>query len=137
MVTDFRLPQSSRLKRQLLIRPLFDRSRRDVHSVAHGCVRLVYRLIPRLPSDPGAPVQVGFSAGRRIRRAVDRNRIKRHLREVYRLNQSALAQLIRSEEHTLTMMVLFRGNPEQASECVPRDLPVALEKASRLSRNHQ
>ena len=134
-MTDFRLPRSSRLKRQQLIRPLFDRARRDVHSVAHGCVRLVYRLIPRSTSVPSTLVQVGFSAGRGVRRAIDRNRIKRHLREVYRLNQSTLAELLRGGEHTLTMMVLFRGLPEQAPSCVPRDLPVALEKASRLWRD--
>ena len=135
-MTAFRLPRSSRLKRQQLIRPLFDRDRDDVHSVAHGCVRLIYRLVPGTPNGPCIS-QVGFAAGRGVRRAIDRNRIKRQLREVYRLNQSTLAERNRCEKHTLTMMVLFRGRPEQARSCVPRDLPVALEKASRLWRNHE
>jgi ribonuclease P protein component len=117
-----------------LIRPLFDRGREDVVSVAQGCIRLVYRIVPRSEQEIDAPLQIGFSPGRGLRRAVDRNRIKRQMREVYRVNQSVLAEHFRHSDRALTLMVLFRGSPEQAPTCVRRDLPIALEKASRRLR---
>ncbi|HEX7070129.1 MAG TPA: ribonuclease P protein component [Rhodothermales bacterium] len=129
-----RLPRASRLRRRQLIRPLFDRGREDVASTAHGCIRLVYRVVPRTEQGIEAPVQVGFSPGRGHKRAVDRNRIKRRMREVYRVNQSVLAEHFRESDRALTLMVLFRGSLEQAASCIARDLPIALEKASRQLR---
>ncbi|GIV58792.1 MAG: ribonuclease P [Bacteroidetes bacterium] len=117
-----------RLKRQRLIRPLFDRRRDDVGTVAGGCVRLLYRVAPPEEVGQRVPVQVGFSAGGRIRRAVTRNRIKRILREVYRVHQQGLIDLFAQREGTLTLMILFRGDPEEAPRCIPRDLPRALAR---------
>lgn len=126
----YRLPGAARLKRRELIRPLFDRSRKDVLTVAHGCVRLVFRLVSRSEAQLQVPVQVGFSPGRGVRRAVDRNEIKRHMRETYRLHQGLVVGAIQSDLG-LTMMVLFRGRLDAVKQCVRRDLPIALEKAVR------
>lgn len=122
------LPASYRLKRQGLIRPLFDRDRKDVASVAVGCVRLVYRLTSRQEVGADVPVQVGFAAGRAARKAVVRNRIKRVMREVYRVHQHVLVDLFLCSDRCLTLMVLFRGDPSSARRCIPRDLPEAMRK---------
>lgn len=120
-------PRTARLKRRRLLRPLFDRKRRDVGTVAAGCVRLLFRTVPRADTGRQAPVQVGFAPGR-IRTAVRRNRIRRLLREVYRRHQHALVDLFVQRGDTLTVMMLFRGRPEAADACIPRDLPAALEQ---------
>lgn len=127
-----RFPKAARLKRRRLIRPLFDRRRTDVGTVAFGCVRVLYRVVPRPETGAEVPVQVGFAPGRR-RTAVERNRVKRQLREVYRAHQQALVDLfsVRPGE-ALTMMILFRGKPEQAA-AIGRDLPRVLGRlAERL-----
>ncbi len=127
-------PRAARLKRRRLIRSLFDRNRDDVGTVALGCVRLLYRAVPRAQTGYDVPVQVGFAPGR-VRTAVVRNRIRRLLREVYRVHQHTLVDLFAHRPETLTVMVLFRGRPETATACIPRDLPQALERlAGQVAR---
>jgi len=120
-----------RLKHRRLIRPLFDRNRRDVHSLAVGCVRLIYRRASREEVGADASVQVGFAVGRGVRKAVTRNRLKRIMREVYRVHQHLLVGLFSQRPDALTVMVLFRGDPKQARACIPRDLPEALRRLAR------
>ena len=118
-----RLLHARRLKKKRLIRPLFDRRRRDVRTVARGCVRILFRIVPR--SETGGPVQVGFAAGRGGN-AVRRNRIKRVLREVYRVRQEPLIDLFSAADQALTLMVLYRGNIDGDESCIRTDLPNAL-----------
>ncbi len=122
-------PRNARLKRRRLIRPLFDRGRDDIGTVAVGCVRLLYRTVPRVQTGFDVPVQVGFATGR-VRTAVLRNRLRRLLRETYRTHQYLLADRFLHHPETLTVMVLFRGRPETAASCIPRDLPRALEQVA-------
>lgn len=125
---DRTLPRARSLKRRRLIRALFDRSRDDVGSVAVGTVRLLYRVVPRDEVGRDVPVQVGFAPGRRARKATARNRIKRLLREVYRLHQQPLVDLFAHQAGTLTLMILFRGDPAAATPRIPKDLPRALHR---------
>ncbi len=123
----YRFPRANRLKRRRLIRPLFDRDRDDVGTVAVGCVRLLFRTVAREETGYDTPVQIGFAPGR-IRGAVVRNRVRRLLREGYRVRQHVLLDRFEQRPDTLTVMVLFRGRVETASTCIPRDLPKALEQ---------
>ena len=126
-------PKASRLKRRRLIRPLFDRGRSDVASVAAGCVRLLYRVASQEEVGVAAPVQIGFAVGRRVGGAVKRNRVKRLLRETYRTHQRVLMDLFMDRSHTLTVMVLFRSDPTEAEQCIRSDLPRAMRRlAERL-----
>lgn len=127
-----RFPGRFRLKRRRLIRPLFDRQRRDVGSIAVGCIRLLFRIVPRREAGSEAPLQVGFVPGRAMRKAVERNRVKRILREVYRVRQHNLVDLFLQRGDTLTMMILFRGKMEEVPECIQKDLPEALSRLERL-----
>lgn len=127
-VRRFTFPRAHRLKRRRLIRPLFDRTRRDVGTVASGSVRIIYRVATVDEVGADVPLQIGFSAGRRARSGVVRNRIRRLLREVYRVNQHLLIDLFDDRPGVLTLMVLFRSDPETADEAVPADLPRAMER---------
>jgi len=130
----YTFPRSHRLKRRRLIRSLFDREREDVSTVAIGCVRLLFRIIDREETGHDVPIQIGFAPGRRAESGVERNRVRRLLREVYRVHQHTLVDLFVREPHTLIVMILFRGDPAQADDCIEHDLPLAMEQvANRLS----
>ena len=123
-------PPSYRLKRRRLIRSLFDRTRDDVETVAVGCVRLLYRVVDRDALGHDVPLQVGFAPGSRAESGVERNRIRRLLREVYRVHQYTLVDPFVCDPEALVVMILFRGAPEQADACIERDLPRALRRAA-------
>lgn len=123
-----RLPRRRSLKRQRLIRPLFDRSRTDVHVLASGPLTIRYRVASPVDVGTDEPVQVGFAVGRSIRNKPDRNRIKRILREVYRVHQHALVDLFSVRQDMLTLMILYRGRIEGASASIRRTLPELLTR---------
>ncbi len=130
--TSYRLPRAMRLKRTRLIRSLFDRRREDVGTVATGCVRLLFRVVPLAEAGTTVPVQIGFSPGRAARKSVQRNRIKRLLREVYRVRQHLLVDLFVHRKKTLIVMVLYRGTVQQATMGIPHDLPRSLHRLHDL-----
>jgi len=55
-------------------------------------------------------LKVGFTVSKKIRLAVHRNRIKRLMRESYRLNKHLLIQLLKSKGIYLYMILIYIGN---------------------------
>lgn len=74
------------------------------------------------------PVQVGFAPGRRARGAVQRNRIKRIMREVYRREQHALIDLFAVRDDAFIVMILFRGDPDTQFDTLAADVKGALDR---------
>ena len=107
-VAEQRFPRSMRLKRRQLIAPLFERSASDTKSLVAGSIRILYRFVPRSATGTDAPIQVGFAPGR-CRNAVQRNQIKRQMRETWRRNQNLIGFETVPAAETLTLMVLRRS----------------------------
>jgi len=126
-----RLSRSHRLKRRRLIRPLFDRSRSDVHTASVGCVRVLYRRVEADELPAGVPVQAAFVVGRATGGAVVRNRVRRLMREAYRHGVGPLAEVVGTGGLRLTVLFMFRGQASLAGDCIPRDLPHLLNLISR------
>lgn len=118
-----RLNRSHRLKRRRLIRPLFDRSRSDVHGASVGCVRVMYRHVAADDLPRGVPIQAGFAVARGTGSAVVRNRIRRIMREAYRTGVGPLVDVVGTGGLRLTALFMFRGQASLAPDCIPRDLP--------------
>ena len=95
--------KEERLCSQAIIEQLF----KDGKSFAIFPFRIVYNTVD-LPAN--VPAQVTFSvAKKRIKRAVDRNRIKRLMREVYRLNKAAHYEHFESKRKQCALLIMYLG----------------------------
>lgn len=100
------LPATERLKLRKKIETLFQTG--EAFSVFP--LRVVYRLVPTA-AEADAPVQVGFSIPKkRIKKAVGRNRVRRLLKEAWRLQKHALYQHIPAGKQ-LHCFLIYTGQP--------------------------
>lgn len=91
-------PNSEKLKSRKTIDLLFSEGK----SIARFPLRLVYVAVPQMD----APLKMGVSASKKhFKKAVDRNYVKRVLREVYRLNKQSLGGL----ESNYAFMLLYQS----------------------------
>lgn len=100
-------PKSERLKSKKDISTLFQSG----ETLFAYPIKWVYRV---RPSDSAVRVKAGVSVSkRRWKRAVDRNRIKRKLREVYRLNKSKIYSNL-SEDRQMDCMLIYVADKEMS-----------------------
>ncbi|MEM7656464.1 MAG: ribonuclease P protein component [Bacteroidota bacterium] len=79
-----------------------------------------------------APLSVAFSAPKRgFKRAVDRNLLKRRMKEAYRLHKAPLYHLVQQEELSLVLLVKFHGRRIGSYHRIERDLRRGLDKLAR------
>ena len=85
-------------------------------------------LVTPLPVE-GVPVQVVFTASKRkFKRAVDRNFVKRRLREVYRKHKLPFYQAIEQKGITLTIAVMYTGSELPDMKQLEKSYAVLLKK---------
>ncbi|TAK58168.1 MAG: ribonuclease P protein component [Bacteroidetes bacterium] len=68
-------------------------------------LRCYVTTIPREADNPAPGVMVAFAVKKTLKRAVDRNRVRRLMREAYRLHKAAL--LSRVQQAELQVQILF------------------------------
>jgi len=85
--------KAEKLKSRKVVEELFARGK----SVSIFPIRISYKFLP-LQSNENVVMQVGVSVSKRnFKRAVDRNRIKRLLREAYRLQKWELIEVLKEQ----------------------------------------
>ena len=100
-----------------IIRSLFEQG----HSFYEYPFKVYYMLINERSEK--YPAQVLFSVSKkRFKKAVDRNRIKRLIREAYRLNKASLYEFIDNDKAMLIIGIVYTG----------KDMPVYNETESKI-----
>ena len=69
-------------------------------------LRVVYMCLPSEETDPGASILISVPK-KRFKHAVDRNRVKRQVREAYRLNKHILLDALHAQETPQKMVLAF------------------------------
>ncbi|MBZ4188675.1 ribonuclease P protein component [Niabella beijingensis] len=113
--------KSDRLKSRKKLQEVFSTGSR-FHS---GFVKLLY--LSERAGQPGIKCGVGASS-RYFKKAVDRNRIKRLLREAYRLQQGPLQQLAVQTGSQVFLFLLFTGKELPAFDIVYKQTGNVLQK---------
>jgi len=117
--------KQERLKSRRRIEQLFSEGKKFAHTPL-----LAYFLIRSLPAESaGRPeVQVGVGvSNRHFRKAVDRNTVKRRMREAYRLQKTGLQQKLLDKGAAMDVFFIYTG----------RELPdfaIVREKMATLLR---
>lgn len=100
----FTLSKKERLKSRKRIEHLFKAGR----SLSKFPFKVVYYVAQQDVQTDG--LAAGFSASsRNFKRAVDRNRIKRLMREAYRLQKTPLKELLATQQRTLDIFFIYTG----------------------------
>ena len=118
-----------RLVSQKLTEALFHGG--DSHSLAAFPVRAVYMKQQRRQGD--APVQLLVSVPKkRFHHAVDRNRVKRQLREAFRLNKSLLTDAVPATEQLLLAFIWLSDQHMASAEVHQRVVGLMQRLAEKL-----
>lgn len=76
-----------------------------------------------------SPLQAGFSvSARHFKKAVDRNRIKRLMREAYRLQKNNLRVKLEENNKNLAVFFIFTGNQLPQYDEVFKKIHIALNR---------
>lgn len=127
MVKRFGLPKSERLKSQKQIDTLFAQGK----GFAVFPLRVTYQFSASTES-PG--LQVGVTASKRnFKKAVERNRIKRLLREAYRLQKEELQSELRAAGKGGAVFFLFTDRTLPSFEVVKTAMGKCLQKLRVIS----
>lgn len=118
----FTFGKQDKLKSQKLIEALF----LEGQSVSAYPLRLVFL---ETEFKDGIQTKTGVSVSKRhFKHAVDRNRIKRLMREVYRLNKASYFNNISTP---YALMILYLGNTKPSFELVSGKMQVLFEKFAK------
>ena len=86
--------------------------------------RVVYSL-----AEGTQTLQAGFSVStRNFKKAVDRNRIKRLMREGYRIQKTGLAEILQKKGKTLVFFFIFTGKELPEHDFIENKISLVIEK---------
>ena len=121
-MANFRLRKSDRLKRRKVIEAIFSSGQ----GVRAYPIQLIWTTAER---QGDSHIQAGFTAPRRkFKRAVDRNLIKRRMREAYRLNKSIIPEGVISEDEQIVVMCIYMSKDILAFDTIQKGMIKALKR---------
>jgi ribonuclease P protein component len=128
--TKYTLGKTERLKSRKLIEQLFKQG--QAFSV------FPLRVIYLLHTQAAPPqLQAGFTvSSRHFKKAHDRNRIKRLLREAYRLQKNELQLQLQQTEKKLTVFFVYTGNELPEYKLIYAKTAAALQRLQKASNEN-
>ena len=102
MEKNYKFTKSERLSRKSVVERLYAEGR----SVAAYPLRAVYLPLEPEEGDPAASILISVSK-KRFRHAVDRNLVKRRLREAYRLNKHTFIEALHTSGTSMAVAILY------------------------------
>ena len=116
-------PKSERLSRRKLIKVLFDQGK----SYHYFPLKLLY-----LPSAEIDQTQVLFAVSKRnFKKAVDRNRVKRQMREAYRLHKGRISYSPSKDVHFLLAYV-YIAKKQYPYRDIEAKIKVSLDRLTKV-----
>lgn len=120
--TSFSFPKAEKLKSKKLIEKLFTEGK----NVTNFPLKLIY---VENSTGKDVPIKTGVTVPKRkFKKAVDRNRIKRLLREAYRLNKHIIFNNI---EGNYALLILYLGNEMPQYGQIEKSMVGALTKLQK------
>ncbi len=117
--------RDEKLKSRKLTEQLF----KEGKSVSKDGFTLVYLIHP-IPSF--YPAQASFSVPKRnFKHATDRNRVKRQMREVYRMNKFAVYEKLVTAQKQMSLMWIFKGKELPNYLSVQKAMLHCMDKVAR------
>ena len=121
----FTLGKEERLKSRKIIEQLFNEGKRFMIQP----FRIFYLYAP-------AGIQMGVAvSSKNFKRAVDRNRVKRLIREAYRLQKNQLQEKFKEENKGLYLFVVYTAKDLPEYQLVYDKMGVILKKLESLTDN--
>ena len=127
MAKVFSLGRNERLKSRKQIEQLFKEGKKISLFPLY-----VYNQVTQLTTNDSRPltrIGVGVSS-KNFKKAVDRNRIKRLIRESYRLQRPNFSNTIKANNQQLNMFFIYRGKELPDYKLVYEKVAIALQKIS-------
>ena len=126
----YQLGKNNRLKSRKAIDLLF----KDGKSFNTFPFRIIYQFLLVDVVTKAENLQAGFSASKRnFKKAVHRNRIKRLMRETYRLQKNELEQLLLKKNKRLAIFILYTGKEVPDYDLVNEKMNLILQKLQRIT----
>lgn len=121
----YTLGKPERLKSRKQIEHLF----KEGKSFNTGTLKIFHSLREAGKQFSPVPLQFGVGVGTRyFKKAVDRNRVKRLIREAYRLQKEGLHQQINLQQKQLNLFIIFTGKEVPDYKLVFEKVGAALKK---------
>ncbi len=126
MAKQFTLGKKERLKSRKQIEVLFSEGK--IFNITPFRVHYTFN------EQGDSPLQFGAGVSHKnFRKAVDRNKIKRLIREAYRLQKQSLFRKLKEKRHRLNIFIIYTGKETPGYGYVFDSISKILEKLDRLT----